>query len=72
MSSFERLTIDDIARLAQVSRTTASMVLNGYAERYRISKATVERVLKVAEEHHFSPSQSARALRSRRSNTIGW
>ncbi|GAB7126122.1 LacI family DNA-binding transcriptional regulator [Silvimonas sp. JCM 19000] len=71
MSSFERLTIDDIARLAQVSRTTASMVLNGYAERYRISKATVERVLKVAEEHHFSPSQSARALRSRRSNTIG-
>ncbi|GGP24899.1 substrate-binding domain-containing protein [Silvimonas amylolytica] len=71
MSQFERLTIDDIARLAKVSRTTASMVLNGYAERYRISKATVERVLQVAAEHHFSPSQSARALRSRRSHTIG-
>ncbi|MDR3426665.1 MULTISPECIES: substrate-binding domain-containing protein [Silvimonas] len=71
MSQFERLTIDDIARLANVSRTTASMVLNGYAERYRISKATVERVQQVAAEHHFSPSQSARSLRSRRSNTIG-
>ncbi len=71
MTQFERLTIDDIARLAKVSRTTASMVLNGYAERYRISAATVERVLQVAKEHHFTPSQSARALRSRRSHTIG-
>jgi LacI family sucrose operon transcriptional repressor len=71
VTQFERLTIDDIARLANVSRTTASMVLNGYAERYRISAATVERVLRVAKEHHFTPSQSARALRSRRSNTIG-
>ncbi|MGV2293078.1 substrate-binding domain-containing protein [Trinickia sp. YCB016] len=71
MTQFERLTIDDIARLAKVSRTTASMVLNGYAERYRISAATVERVLQVAKEHHFTPSQSARSLRSRRSNTIG-
>jgi LacI family transcriptional regulator, sucrose operon repressor len=71
VSQFERLTIDDIARLANVSRTTASMVLNGYAERYRISAATVERVLQVAKDHHFTPSQSARALRSRRSNTIG-
>jgi LacI family transcriptional regulator, sucrose operon repressor len=71
VTGFERLTIDDIARLAGVSRTTASMVLNGYAERYRISAGTVERVLQVAREHHFMPSQSARALRSRRSNTIG-
>ncbi|WP_322092916.1 substrate-binding domain-containing protein [Paraburkholderia bannensis] len=71
MSQFERLTIDDIARLAEVSRTTASMVLNGNAERYRISAATVERVLQVARDNHFTPSQSARSLRSRRSNTIG-
>jgi LacI family sucrose operon transcriptional repressor len=71
VSQFERLTIDDIARLANVSRTTASMVINGNAERYRISAATVERVLQVAREHHFMPSQSARSLRSRRSNTLG-
>ena len=58
MSQFERLKIDDIARLAQVSRTTASMVLNGQAERYRIAAATVARVKAVAEAHHYVPSQS--------------
>ncbi|MGR2679026.1 substrate-binding domain-containing protein [Chromobacterium haemolyticum] len=71
MSGYKRLTIDDIAELAGVSRTTASMVLNGHAERYRISRATVERVEKVAREQHFNPSQSARSLRSRRSNSVG-
>ncbi|OWY39035.1 transcriptional regulator [Xenophilus sp. AP218F] len=71
MSSFKRLTIDDIASLAGVSRTTASMVLNGHAERYRISPATVRKVEEVAKAHHFKPSQSARSLRSRRSNSIG-
>ncbi|MCD4484074.1 substrate-binding domain-containing protein [Chromobacterium vaccinii] len=71
MSSFKRLTIDDIAALAGVSRTTASMVLNGHAERYRISPATVEKVEQAAREHHFKPSQQARSLRSRRSSSIG-
>lgn len=71
VTAYKRLTIDDIASLAGVSRTTASMVLNGHAERYRISPATVERVEKVAREHHFNPSQSARSLRSKRSNSIG-
>ena len=51
MSQFERLTIDDIARLAGVSRTTASMVLNGHAERYRIAKATIESQPASAETH---------------------
>ncbi|MBV8681100.1 MAG: LacI family DNA-binding transcriptional regulator [Aquitalea sp.] len=71
MTAYKRLTIDDIASLAGVSRTTASMVLNGHAERYRISPTTVARVEKVAREHHFNPSQSARSLRSKRSNSIG-
>ena len=71
MTAYKRLTIDDIARLAGVSRTTASMVLNGHAERYRISPATVLRVETVARENHFNPSQSARSLRSKRSNSIG-
>ena len=66
-----RLTIDDIARMAGVSRTTASMVLNGRAEQFRISKATQERVLATARDNHFQPSHSARALRSGCSNTLG-
>ncbi|MGL6041912.1 MAG: LacI family DNA-binding transcriptional regulator [Deefgea sp.] len=71
MSLYQRLTIVDIAKLAGVSKTTASMVLNGRAEQYRIAASTVERVRQVAAEHHFQPSTSARLLRSRRSETLG-
>ena len=71
MSTYRRLTIDDIARMAGVSRTTASMVLNGRAEQYRISAATCERVMTTARENHFQPSHSARALRIGSSNTLG-
>jgi LacI family fructose operon transcriptional repressor len=38
------LKLSDIARLAGVSVTTASYVINGKAEQQRISNATVERV----------------------------
>jgi len=71
MTNYQRLTIADIAKLAGVSKTTASMVLNGRAEQYRIAASTVERVRQVAAEHHFQPSTSARLLRSRRSETLG-
>lgn len=71
MSKYKRLTIDDIARMADVSRTTASMVLNGRADQFRISGATQKRVLDVAREQNFRPSHSARALRSGCSNTLG-
>lgn len=71
MKKYKRLTIDDIARLAGVSRTTASMVLNGRAGQYRISAATQERVLATSREQNFQPSHSARALRSGCSNTLG-
>lgn len=70
-STYKRLTIDDIARMAGVSRTTASMVLNGRAEQFRISAATRERVLATARDNNFQPSHSARALRSGCSNTLG-
>lgn len=71
MSQYSRLTIDDIAEMAGVSRTTASMVLNGRAEKYRISATTQQRVLDTARQHHFQPSHSARVLRSGCSNTLG-
>jgi len=71
MTNYRRLTIDDIARMAGVSRTTASMVLNGRAEQFRISATTQERVLATARDNNFQPSHSARALRSGCSNTLG-
>ena len=66
-----RLRISDVARLAGVSRTTVSLVLNDHTEQFRISEATQDRVRAIAREHHFQPSQSARALRSGCSKTLG-
>lgn len=71
MSDYTRLTIHDIASMAGVSRTTASMVLNGRAQEFRIAQATQQRVLDAAKQNNFQPSHSARALRSGHSNTLG-
>ncbi|QRN94215.1 catabolite repressor/activator [Archangium violaceum] len=65
------MTLADIARLAGVSRTTASYVLNGQAEERRISATTVQRVLAVAERHNFRIDAQAAALRRGASRTLG-
>lgn len=64
--------LSDIARLAGVSVTTASYVINGKAEQQRISTATVERVRAVVEMHDFRPNPQAAGLRSRHSKTLGF
>lgn len=64
--------LTDIARLANVSVTTASYVLNGKAAQRRISTATVERVMAVAEQQGFQLDQQAAGLRRGQSRTIGF
>ncbi len=64
--------LSDIARLAGVSVTTASYVINGKAEQQRISSTTVERVRAVVEEHGFTPNPQAAGLRSRHTRTLGF
>ncbi|MES1936360.1 catabolite repressor/activator [Salinisphaera hydrothermalis] len=64
-------TLADIARLAGVSRTTASYVINGQAEARRISPATVERVEAVVAAHHFQVDARAAALRRGETRTLG-
>ncbi|GHJ41693.1 LacI family DNA-binding transcriptional regulator [Streptomyces sp. TS71-3] len=54
-----KLTIRDIARLAGVSKSTVSLVLNG---RPRVDPATRARVLQVMSEHNYVPSVAATAL----------
>ncbi len=63
--------LTDIARLANVSVTTASYVLNGKAAQRRISPATVERVMAVAEQQGFQLDQQAAGLRRGQSRTLG-
>ncbi|WP_433885315.1 catabolite repressor/activator [Pseudomonas vranovensis] len=64
--------LSDIARLAGVSVTTASYVINGKAEQQRISTSTVERVRAVVEAHGFTPNPQAAGLRSRHTRTLGF
>lgn len=62
--------ISDVARLAGVSITTASRVLNPVAG-YPIAAPTRQRVLAAAESLQYSPSAIARALVTQRSRIVG-
>lgn len=57
------LTLEQIARLAGVSRTTASRVINGLPG---VRQSTRERVLHVIREQNYQPDSSARALAAHR------
>ncbi|TYP79002.1 LacI family DNA-binding transcriptional regulator [Paenibacillus methanolicus] len=63
-----RITIRDVARIANVSVTTVSNVLNKTG---RTSPETMRKVEQVMEELQFVPSTSARNLRDKKSHLIG-
>ncbi len=65
------MTLAEIARLAGVSRTTASYVINGKAEERRISRETVERVMDIVDRHQYRVDAQAAALRRGQSRTLG-
>lgn len=65
------MTLADIARLAGVSRTTASYVINGQAEQRRISAATIEKVMAVVRQHRYHIDPQAAALRRGASRLLG-
>ena len=64
--------LTDIARLAGVSLTTASYVINGQASKRRISAATVQRVLDVVQAHGYRPDPQAAGLRRGQSRCLGF
>lgn len=63
--------LDEVARLAGVSRTTASYVINGKATKYRISERTQQRVQAVVEKYNYQPNPTASALRAGMSRSLG-
>jgi len=63
-----RAKLDDVARRAGVSMSTASRALNGIGE---LSEETRKSVARAAEALDYRPSPLARSLRTRRSHTVG-
>jgi LacI family transcriptional regulator len=63
----ERVTIADVARRAEVSKTTVSHVLSG---KRPVAAATRERVSSAIRELGYRPDGLARSLRTRRTHTV--
>ena len=64
-----RVRLKDVAERAKVDPSTASRVLSGRADLVR--DETAERVLKASRELGYTPNAFARALRTRRTGSIG-
>ncbi len=67
----KKLKLADIAELAGVSKSTVSFVLNGYAKKHRINEDTVKRVQAVVAKYNYAPSLYARALKAKKTYTLG-
>lgn len=63
-----KLTIVDIARLAGVSKSTVSRVIN---QESHVKKETKDKILSIIEQYQFSPSSIAQKMRTQQSKTIG-
>ncbi|MBF0840749.1 MULTISPECIES: LacI family DNA-binding transcriptional regulator [Mammaliicoccus] len=63
-----KISIYDVAKLANVSQSTVSRVLNNYPY---IKPETKQKVLNAIKELGFSPNEIARGLANNKTNTIG-
>lgn len=66
----QRPTLQAVARLAQVSRSTASLILNGRAAELRIPAETCLKVREAARELGYEANYFARGLRGKGTQTI--
>jgi len=63
-----RMKSEEVARLAGVSRSTVSRVINKYSN---VPDETRDKVMKVIREHNYVPNTSARILAGKGTDTIG-
>lgn len=64
-----KVTIDDVAKKAGVSKTTVSRILNGHYE--HATEETRKRVLDAISELNYRPNALAQGLKSMKTNVIG-
>lgn len=65
----KKMTSNDIAKLAGVSRSTVSRVINGYSN---VPPETRDTVMKIINENHYYPQLSGQLLTGKKSKTIGF
>ena len=64
-----KITITDIANIAQVSKATVSYYINGRLD--KMSDKTAKKIKEAIEKTNFKPSYAARSLNSKNSQLIG-
>lgn len=67
----KRVTLTDVAKLAGLSPTTVSMVLNNRQDT-RLSESAAERVREAATKLNYRPNPAARGLRLGKTRTVGF
>jgi LacI family transcriptional regulator len=67
----KRVTLADVAKLAGLSRTAASMILTGRPDT-RLSEEAHTRVMAAAEQLGYRPNVAARSLRTERTQSIAF
>ncbi|TLX71148.1 LacI family transcriptional regulator [Labilibacter sediminis] len=67
-----KISINKIAELAGVSKTTVSFVLNGRGDEKNISLKTQEKIIGIAKSHNYQANYVARSLSMGKSYTIGF
>ena len=68
---FKPLSLKELSAVLELSQSTVSRIVNGEADKYRISRDTQQRVLKAAAMHGYAANIVAKSLRLRRTHTIG-
>lgn len=66
-----RPTIDDVAKLAGVSKSAVSFYLNGKAKRYHLSDALIEKIKDAIKSSNYIPNFHARAIGLKKTFLVG-
>lgn len=63
----KKLTMNDIAKMAGVAKSTVSRYFNGGY----VKEETREKLKKIIDEYHYEPNAVAQSLKAKRTHTIG-
>ena len=67
----KKISINDIAKQLNISKTTVSLVLNNKGDALAISKDTQSRILELVKKLNYKPSKIAKGLSTGKTETIG-